>query len=137
MSATCCSQSSDPLRGHESFRRVLWAVLAINAGMFAVEFAATAKVIDNGTHTADLPATTTLLDRSILGGLDSAVDPLLSRIQSMAAVGADVRHLMDALPPLAREAASSGWRSNTNSILRACGKRARRPSSRRTRPRAG
>ena len=40
MSATCCSQSSDPLRGHESFRRVLWAVLAINAGMFAVEVAA-------------------------------------------------------------------------------------------------
>src|SRR5262249_55671445 len=43
-----------------------------------------------------------LLDSSVLGGLDGAIDPLLERIQAMAAIGTDVRHLMDALPPLAR-----------------------------------
>jgi Co/Zn/Cd efflux system component len=37
MSASCCREPSDPQRGNESFRRVLWAVLAINAAMFAVE----------------------------------------------------------------------------------------------------
>jgi Co/Zn/Cd efflux system component len=37
MSASCCSEHSDPQRGNSSFRRVLWAVLAINAGMFAIE----------------------------------------------------------------------------------------------------
>src|SRR5215208_1817794 len=42
MSASCCGHhdhghSSDPQRGNEGYRRVLWAVLAINAGMFAVE----------------------------------------------------------------------------------------------------
>src|SRR4051812_27518752 len=41
MGASCCShdhcQAPDPQRGNESYRRVLWAVLAINAAMFAVE----------------------------------------------------------------------------------------------------
>jgi Co/Zn/Cd efflux system component len=40
MSASCCDQTIDPHRGDESYRRVLWAVLAINAAMFAVEVAA-------------------------------------------------------------------------------------------------
>jgi Co/Zn/Cd efflux system component len=40
MSASCCNHSDDPLRGHQGYRRVLWAVLAINAAMFAVEVAA-------------------------------------------------------------------------------------------------
>jgi Co/Zn/Cd efflux system component len=40
MSASCCSEPTDPQRGNESFRRVLWAVLTINAGMFAVEMVA-------------------------------------------------------------------------------------------------
>jgi len=41
MSASCCSHdhccAPDPQRGNEGYRRVLWVVLAINAGMFAVE----------------------------------------------------------------------------------------------------
>jgi len=41
MSASCCGHehghASDPQRGNEGYRRVLWAVLAINATMFAVE----------------------------------------------------------------------------------------------------
>lgn len=40
MSASCCNQAIDPHQGNESYRRVLWAVLAINAVMFAVEVAA-------------------------------------------------------------------------------------------------
>ena len=41
MSASCCNQTSaDPHRGDQGYRRVLWAVLAINATMFAVEVAA-------------------------------------------------------------------------------------------------
>ena len=40
MSASCCDQALDPHRGNASYRRVLWAVLAINAVMFAVEVAA-------------------------------------------------------------------------------------------------
>ena len=40
MSTSCCDQAIDPHRGNESYRRVLWAVLAINMVMFAVEVAA-------------------------------------------------------------------------------------------------
>ena len=37
MRASCCNHSSDLHRGDAQFRRVLWAVLTINAAMFAVE----------------------------------------------------------------------------------------------------
>ena len=40
MSASCCDHAPDPHLGNEGYRRVLWAVLAINATMFAVEVAA-------------------------------------------------------------------------------------------------
>jgi Co/Zn/Cd efflux system component len=40
MSASCCNHPADLHRGNQSYRRVLWAVLIINAVMFAVEVAA-------------------------------------------------------------------------------------------------
>ena len=40
MSASCCNQPVDTHRGDEGYRRVLWAVLIVNAAMFAVEVAA-------------------------------------------------------------------------------------------------
>src|SRR5262244_4310294 len=42
MSKECCGHhhSADPHRGNPAYRRVLWAVLAINAVMFAVEIGA-------------------------------------------------------------------------------------------------
>jgi len=42
MSKECCGHhhSADPHRGNPAYRRVLWAVLAINAAMFVVEIGA-------------------------------------------------------------------------------------------------
>ena len=40
MSAACATKSSSPHCGDERYRRVLWAVLAINVAMFAIEVAA-------------------------------------------------------------------------------------------------
>ena len=40
MSHSCCDRAADPHRRQDGYRRVLWAVLAINASMFAVEAAA-------------------------------------------------------------------------------------------------
>jgi Co/Zn/Cd efflux system component len=40
MSAGCCNHTGDPHRGNENYRRALWAVLGINAAMFAIEMAA-------------------------------------------------------------------------------------------------
>jgi hypothetical protein len=80
------------------------AVIEANIWGTTIEAAATGKIVHDAQAGSDLAAITSLLEISILAGLDSAVDPLLSRIQSMAALGSDVRHLMDALPPLARVA---------------------------------
>src|SRR5215471_14948446 len=40
MSVDCCCHLTDPHRGNRAYRRVLWAVLAINAAMFLVEIGA-------------------------------------------------------------------------------------------------
>jgi Co/Zn/Cd efflux system component len=40
MSASCCDNASDPHLGNKAYRRVLWAVLAINAVTFTVEVVA-------------------------------------------------------------------------------------------------
>ena len=51
-----------------------------------------------------LPQLTEMLDKAILAELPDAIDHLLGCVQSKAAISADVQHLMDALPPLARVA---------------------------------
>ncbi len=80
------------------------AIIEANVWGNTVEAAATAKTIHDAAESNGLPRVTQLLDASILAGLDSAVEPLLLRIQSQAALASDVRHLMDALLPLARVA---------------------------------
>ncbi|MDB5353439.1 MAG: hypothetical protein JWN86_4686 [Planctomycetota bacterium] len=66
-----------------------------------VEDAATARAADRGGREEDLPELTALLDRAILADLPAAVSAIMARVESLAAVAADVTQLMDALPPLA------------------------------------
>jgi hypothetical protein len=81
-----------------------FAVALIEANIWGntVEAAATAYVGHAADEAADLPQLTELLDGAMLAELPGAVERLLARIQAQAAVSADVRHLMDALPSLAR-----------------------------------
>lgn len=67
-----------------------------------IELAATARVIDESVRATELPTVTGLLRDAVLAGLPGAIDPLLAQVQSLAAVGTDVRHLMDGLLPLAQ-----------------------------------
>ncbi len=69
-----------------------------------VESAATAFVRHQADLAESLPQLTELLDRAILAELPDAIDSLLNCVQSKAALSTDMRHLMDALPPLARVA---------------------------------
>src|SRR5258707_3488130 len=69
-----------------------------------VETAATAFARHSAEEATDLPQLTDLLDRVILAELPAAVEFVLERVQAQAAVSAEGRHLMDALPPLARVA---------------------------------
>jgi hypothetical protein len=92
---------------HENWR-LEWhpefAVALIEANVWGntVATAATAFVGHAADEAADLPRLTELLDGALLAELPGAVERLLARIQAQAAVAADVRHLMDALPALAR-----------------------------------
>jgi hypothetical protein len=79
------------------------AVSLIEASVWGgtVEDAATALAADRAGREEELPALTALLDRAMLADLPSAVETIMARVESQAAVAADVTQLMDALPPLA------------------------------------
>jgi hypothetical protein len=81
-----------------------FAVSVIEASVWGntLAVAATAALRHAADTATDLPELTALLDRAILATLPDAVDHLLWRVQERAAISADVRHLMAALPPLAR-----------------------------------
>jgi hypothetical protein len=64
--------------------------------------AATAYAGKKADEALELPAVSDLLSQVIDAGLDQATEHVLARLESLAAVSADVRHLMDALPSLAQ-----------------------------------
>ncbi len=82
------------------------AVQVVEASVWGntVEGAAVARVTHDAAAAGELPRLTLLLDGAILAALPRAVAHLLDLVRAQAAVAADVRHLMDALPPLARVA---------------------------------
>ncbi|WIG58065.1 MAG: hypothetical protein OJF49_000810 [Ktedonobacterales bacterium] len=92
---------------HEKWR-LQWqpefAVALIEANIWGntVASAAAARTRQLATVAPDLPALTALLERALPADLPDALEDLLERVRDRAAVSSDVRHLMDALPPLAR-----------------------------------
>lgn len=67
-----------------------------------VEAAADHRVRRLGAEASDLGELAPVLDRALLAELPRAVEQLLARVQEMSALGADVQHMMESLPPLAR-----------------------------------
>ncbi len=63
--------------------------------------AAAGFIAHKAAAAGSLAELTALLDHVMLADLPAAVERLVSRIAAMAAVGVDVGHLMEALPPLA------------------------------------
>jgi hypothetical protein len=86
--------------------QVEFVVKLIEANVWGntLENAATSFIRHRADTTETLPELTELLDRVMLAELPDALDYLLNCVQSKAAVSADVHHMMDALPPLARVA---------------------------------
>jgi hypothetical protein len=80
-----------------------FAVSLIEAAVWGntVVDAAGAFARDKTDKAPDLPALTKLLDKVVLADLPAAVQHLMGRLQSEAAVASDVSHLMSALPALA------------------------------------
>lgn len=67
-----------------------------------VEQAAGAFITSRVAGAKELAKLTALLDDVMLADLPQAVEKLVGRIEEVTAIGEDVGHLMDALPPLAR-----------------------------------
>ncbi|WP_437201430.1 DUF5682 family protein [Planctomicrobium sp. SH664] len=81
-----------------------YAITLIEANVWGntVESAATARVIQRVTETAQLVEMTALFHEALLADLQQAVPALLEQIQRTAALATDVIHLMEAFPALAR-----------------------------------
>ncbi len=82
------------------------AVAIIEASLWgnSVYEAAIKKLQEASSATDNLADLTLMLDSAVLASLPEAVESLLQRVNDAAAVAADVRGLMGALPPLARVA---------------------------------
>lgn len=80
------------------------ALIEANIWGNTLEIAAGARLRHLADTSEDLAQLTGLLDAAILAALPEAIDHLLARVRDQAAISADVRRLMDALPPLARVA---------------------------------
>jgi hypothetical protein len=67
-----------------------------------IEEAASSTSIESADAAEELPALTALIEAVLLAELPNAIEHVVDRIGDVAAVGADVPALMEALPPLAR-----------------------------------
>jgi hypothetical protein len=67
-----------------------------------IEEAASHSSIEAANAATELPGLTALIEAVLLADLPEAIELVVERIGAVAAVGADVPELMDALPPLAR-----------------------------------
>ena len=67
-----------------------------------IDEAASNASIEAANAATELPALTALIEAVLLADLPEAIELVVERIGTVAAVGADVPELMDALPPLAR-----------------------------------
>lgn len=100
--------------------QVEFPVKVIEAALWGntVESAADSYIAQQASTVDQLPRLTDLLDQTMLSGLPRGTAAILQRLQTLAAVSADVRHLMNSLPPLARVARYSDVRAtDTEQIL--------------------
>lgn len=103
---------------HEVWRlqwHVEFVVNLIEANVWGntLDRAASAAACHAADVADDLPDLTEQLQRVMLADLPDAMRHVLERVATVAAVAADVRHLMDALPPLARVARYSDVRQTS------------------------
>ncbi len=102
---------SDYVRGKGTFKeawRLEWmpeyVIRIIEAGQWGntVSDAASAYTIHQAQNTTQLDTLTKLVQDALFANLDTAVDLLINRLQTQAAIAADVLHLMQVLPSLAQ-----------------------------------
>lgn len=77
------------------------AIIEANIWGNTVITAADAHARHLSAQTEELPALTALVERALLADLPEAINDIMQRLESVAALSGDIPHAMDALPPLA------------------------------------
>lgn len=97
-----------------------YAILVIEASLWGntVLEAATNKTNTLAAEITQLPPLTQLIESALLADLPSAIPGLLARLQQLAAVSADIPHLMAALPPLVNVLRYGNVRQTDTSLVR-------------------
>ncbi|HRJ52094.1 MAG TPA: DUF5682 family protein [Candidatus Thiothrix moscowensis] len=104
-------KGGDTARGKGTFKeswRTLWqpefAIRLIEAGFWGntLAAAATHRLVKQAQDTQSLEQLASLAHTSLYANLPEAVDVLMQRLQTEAAVSSDILHLMQAMPELAR-----------------------------------
>lgn len=104
-------KGGDTARGKGTFKeswRTLWqpefAIRLIEAGFWGntLAAAATQRLVKQAQDTHALEQLASLAHTSLYANLPEAVDVLMQRLQTEAAVSSDILHLMQAMPELAR-----------------------------------
>ncbi|HEY1353335.1 MAG TPA: DUF5682 family protein [Ktedonobacteraceae bacterium] len=99
--------------------QVEFVVKLIEANIWGntIEKAASGYARHLAEQASSLPELTELLNRVVLAELPEAIEHLLTCVQTRAAVAADVRQMMDALPPLALVAREGDVRETKSAHL--------------------
>lgn len=99
--------------------QVEFAVKLIEANTWGntTERAASGYARHLADQAATLPELTELLNRAVLAELPEALEYLLASVETKAALAADVRQMMDALPPLVRVAHNGDVRETKSEHL--------------------
>ncbi len=80
--------------------------------------AATNKVNSEAALARELPALTRIVEAALLADLADTIPDLMARVQQVAAISADISHLMGAMPPLANVLRYGNVRQTDTSMLR-------------------
>lgn len=105
---------------HE-YWRLQWqpelAVRLITAGIWGntVASAASACMRDAAQQANELPMLTRIVDQVLLADLHDAIEDVMSRLDSIAALTSDIGHMIEAIPPLANVLRYGNVR-NTNTM---------------------
>jgi hypothetical protein len=96
-----------------------FAVSLIEAGVLGNTLydAATSIARQAAAKAADLPPITALLEQVLLADLPEAIRFLMRRLENLAAVAADLKHMMAALPPLANALRYDNVRNTDTSLI--------------------
>ena len=96
-----------------------FAISLIEAGVLGntIYDAATALARQSAAKATDLPPITALLEKVLLADLPEAIRFLMHRLENLAAVAADLKHMMAALPALANVLRYGNVRNTDTSLI--------------------